>query len=521
MRRRPLLQAAACALGAGLARAQSALPDERALTVACGTDRWSTDPQRFTFTLRTPHAQIAETAVRPDERFEPAPLLFQRWQVREGRYRVALRPGVRGHDGSVFDSDAAIAALRLVGDSRSDFLRIAPASFRRVDALNFEFTSADGSNLVIQNMSHRASSLFVAGSARATKPQGTGPYRFVRYEPRRLLEVQRHAGYWGAAPKQPRVLFRFVPDGQARMLALAKGEVDVVADVTPQMLLALPPGGAGPARLHVSRPTSYVALLANIRGEPPYTTLADARVRRALAHGVDREALARVLFAGRGVPARGLLPDWMFGLGEHTRGHAFDPAAAARLLDEAGWRRGDSPSGLRSRDGQPLRLKVVSAYPSASTVAPLPEMLEQMWRKLGIATEIVAVEDDQLYNERQLGAGAADLFIEHAGNPSLDPTFLLYNLFHGRSSWQPYRWIRPAAPQGAAFDAALDAARADDDPARRIDAVRRAHRIVVDEAVVAIPLLLVPQFVLARPGVAVPMFEHRDWIDYGAVTLPG
>lgn len=484
------------------------------LVIGVGADRYSTDPQRFTFTVRGPHAQIAETPVRPDANFLPAPLLFERWQVERGRYRVTLRAGLRFHDGSALNADAAIEALRAIGRSRSDFLQIAPESFKRIDARSFEFTSATGSNLVLQNMSHRAVSLFSAATDKAAAPSGTGPYRFVRYEPRQRLELRANADYWGLQPLNQRLVFRFVPDGQARLLALAKGEVDVVADVSPQMLLAMSPSMK--LQLHTSRPVQYVALLVNALGQGAYTRLADVRVRRALALSIDRSAIARTLYGGRGAPAKGLLPDWMFGLGVHTQGHGLDLAAAARLLDEAGWRIDPgSPNGPRVRGVEALRLRLVAAYPNLSSVAPLPEMLEQMLRKVGIALDIVGVEDDQLYGSRYLDPGEGDLFIEHAGNNNLDPTFLLYNLFHSKSTWRGYRHMAA----GPSLDAALDEARATDDPVRRLDAVRRAHRSVVDEAVVAIPILLVPQFMLSRAGTEVPMFEHRDWIDYGAIRV--
>jgi peptide/nickel transport system substrate-binding protein len=507
--------AAAAALGlAPQSRAQSRAPEAQPLVIAVGNDRYSTDPQRFTFTVRGPHAQIAETPVRPDVNFLPAPLLFERWQAERGRYRVSLRAGLRFHDGSALDADAAIEALRGIGRSRSDFLQIAPDSFKRIDARSFEFASATGSNLVIENMSHRAVSLFSPATDKATAPSGTGPYRFVRYEPRQRLELRANPDYWGTKPLNERLVFRFVPDGQARLLALAKGEVDVVAEVSPQMLLAMSPSMK--LQLHTSRPVQYVALLVNAQGQAPYTRLADPRVRRAVALAIDRPAIARTLYAGRGVPAQGLLPDWMFGLGKHTQGHGLDLAAAAGLLDDAGWRTDPGkPDGPRRRNGEALRLRLVAAYPTLSSVAPLPELLEQMLRKAGIGLDIVSIEDDQLYGSRYLDPGEGDLFIEHAGNNNLDPTFLLYNLFHSKTPWRHYRHMAA----GPSLDAALDEARATGDPARRLDAVRRAHRNVVDEAVVAIPILLVPQFVLSRAGTEVPMFEHRDWIDYGAIRL--
>ena len=81
-------QFVAAAAALGLARpgnAQVQAAREPPLVVAVGADRYSTDPQRFTFTVRGPHAQITETPVRPDANFLPAPLLFESWQVERGR----------------------------------------------------------------------------------------------------------------------------------------------------------------------------------------------------------------------------------------------------------------------------------------------------------------------------------------------------------------------------------------------------------------------------------------------------
>jgi|GEM_PF-717692 len=509
-RRRALLAIGATVAAPWVVAARPARP----YTVAAGPDRYNTDPQRFTFTVRAPHAQIAETGVSPDVRFLPAPLLFERWSVRQGQYQVLLREGLRFHDGTSLDSETAIAALRLFSESRSDFLQIDPASLRRVDARRLAFASRTGSNLVIENMSHRATSLFSPNSDRRVAPAGTGPWRFVRYQPRRALELAADPHHWGRrqglpAPAHERMVFRFVPDAQARLLALAAGEVDVVAEVTPQMLQAITP--RMPVRVHVSRPVSSLALLVNLHRRPPHDRLADVRVRRALALAIDRAAVARVLYGGHAVAARGLLPDWMFGLGTHLRGHDHDRSEAGRLLDAAGWRL--DRHGLRQRGGEPLRLRLVAGFPNLSAVAPFPELLQQMLRALGVGLDIVAVDDDELYRQRFLEPGDGDLFVELAGNTTLDPTFLLHHLFDSRTPWRAYRHMAA----GAVFEAAIDTARQSDNPAARLDAVRRAHRIVVEEVLAAIPVLHVPQFVLARPGWTVPMHEHRDWIDYGAV----
>lgn len=482
------------------------------LTVAYKRDRYSIDESRFTFTLRRPAAQIVETAVRPDASFAPQPLLFDRWSHAGGVYDVSVRPDVTFSDGAPFDADAAIAALKLYGQSRSNFLQIEPESFEKTGPLSFRFRSATGSALVIENMTHRGTSLFSTAGDRAVGPIGTGPYMLERYEPKQSVTVVRNPGYWGEPPLIDRLTFRFIDDDQTRLLALLNGEIDVIGEVTPQMLLSAPTDGS--VALHESRPVRYVALLANLNGAAPYDILKDRAVREALALAIDREAIAAVLYGGRGVPAKGILPGWMFDLGEdHVQGFGFDPARASALLQAAGWIHGSD--GVRVKDGRRLTLRLVAAYPNVSTVKPMPEMLEQMFAAVGIDVDLVEVDDDGVYNETYLDAGAADLFMEFASNNNTDPTYLLNNLFTSTTPWGGYKFTAP----GPHVDALLAEARAAQDRETVIAKVRAAHRAIVQDDLAAIPILLVPNFTLSRPGVTVPMSEYEDWIDFGRTQI--
>lgn len=502
--------AAAAALLAPLSAAPALGQTE--LTVAYKRDRYSIDENRFSFTLRRPAAQIVETAVRPDPSFAPEPLLFERWSYADGVYEVSLRPGVTFSDGAPFDADAAIAALKLYDKGRSDFLQIDQESFEKTGPLSFRFRSETGSALVIENMTHRGTSLFSTAGDRAAKPIGTGPYMLESYEPKQSLTVVRNPSYWGEPPLVDRLTFRFIDDDQARLLALLNGEIDVIGEVTPQMLLAAPTDGS--VVLHQSRPVRYVALLANLNGAAPFDILQDRALREALAWAIDRDAIASVLYAGRGVPARGILPGWMFDLGEdHVDGFGFDPARAAALLDAAGWAPG--PDGVRVKDGRRLTLRLVAAYPNVSTVKPMPEMLEQMFAAVGIETDLVEVDDDGVYNETYLDTGAADLYMEFASNNNTDPTYLLNNLFTTTTPWGGYKFTAP----GPHVDALLAEARAAQDRDTVIEKVRAAHRAIVQDDLAAIPILLVPNFTLSRPGVTVPMSEYEDWIDFGRTEV--
>jgi len=514
MKRRTFLKAG---LVASSAAANCVRTDREApkgtLRVGAGSDRYNTAPGRFTLTTSRPNAHVGEPPARPNNRFEARPWLFESWTHEgEGAYVAHLRPGVLFHDGTAFTADTFITSARQFIATR-DFIGLDPASLRRVDDGSVRFRSKTGSALMVDNMTHPSACLFLPRDQAGRKPIGTGPYRMVRYEPQRVLEVERFDGYWGGQSKQPRVMYRFLADPQTRLLALRASEVDIVSDVVPEMLLSIEKNDPGVTVLR-SRPIRYAALFCNLHGAPPFHTLRDLRVRRALALAIDREALARVMYMGQAVPARGVLPGWMFNLGdEFPRGFGMDTAQATRLLDDAGWTRG--ADGMRARDGQRLRLRMVSAFPNASSVKPMPEMLAQMFSTIGVATEIVEVEDEQVYYSAYADRGQADLFLELAGNANADPTFLLYNAFHTATPWPSYRFHAP----GAEVDARLDAARHGTVREEIVAHVREAHRLIVDKHVAVVPLLSVPAFVLTRPGVAINMFENVDWIDFGDATI--
>ncbi|HCQ67463.1 MAG TPA: ABC transporter substrate-binding protein, partial [Rhodobacteraceae bacterium] len=428
--------AATLALPLALAPAQA----ETTLTVAVKRDRYSVAEDKFTFTTRRPAAQIVETGVKPDENFLPSPLLFESWDYADGIYTVTLRQGVAFSDGTVFDADSAIASLKLYDQGKSDFLQIDQESFEKLGDYQISFASEKGSALVIENMTHRATSLFGPSEDRAVNPVGTGPYLLDSYEPKQQITVVRNPDYWGDAPSVDRLTFRFIGDDNARMLALQNGEIDVIGEVSPQMMLSMPQDGS--VVLHESRPIRYVALLANLNGAAPFDIIQDDKVREALAWAIDRETIAGVLFDGRGVPAKGILPGWMFNLGEdHTDGFGFDPEKAGAMLDDAGWTMG--ADGVREKDGRKLTLRLVAAYPNVSTVKPMPEMLDQMFAAVGIDIDLVEVDDSGVYGSTYLDTGEADLYMEFASNNNTDPTYLLYNLFTSVTAWGGYKFTAP------------------------------------------------------------------------------
>lgn len=485
---------------------------ETSLTIAVMRDSNSVAENNFTLTTRGPAAQVVETAVQPDENFLPQPLLFDSWDYADGIYTITVHPGIRFSDGSAFNADTAIAALRLNDLRKSDFLEIDPESFVKLDEMRFSFRSEKNSALVIENMTHRGTSLFADTGDRAANLVGTGPYLLESYDPKVSMTVVRNPDYWGTPRNIDRITYRYMADDNARILALQNGEIDIIADVTPQMMLSMPQDGS--VVLHESRPIRYLALSVGINAPAPFDILKDVTLRQAVAWAIDREAIAEVLFDGRGVPAKGILPGWMFGLGEdHTDGFGYDPEKAAALMDAAGWKLG--ADGVREKEGRKMKLRLVAAYPNVTTVKPVPEMVQQMLIGVGIDIELIEVDDAGVYDDTYLEPGQGDLFIEMGSNNNTDPTYLLSMLYTTTTPWTGYRTLAP----GPHVDALLADARNAQTREVVIEKVRAAHRAIVQDDLVTIPILLVPNFVLSRPGLEIPMSEFTDWIDYGMTRV--
>lgn len=201
-----------------------------------------------------------------------------------------------------------------------------------------------------------------AADARAPAlPRGAGPYRLVRHVVGSHLELEASGHHHGGPAAIRRILVRIVPDPVVRLLELRRGNVHFLQESFEPELLAW--AARLPGVVVRAAPGSSVAYLGLNLRDP---RLASRRVRRAIAHALDRPALARTVLGGYARPASGLLPPehWAFAPAAVSRP---DPERARRLLDRAGWPDPDGP-GPRSRfrvvyktTGMPARRRLAEA----------------------------------------------------------------------------------------------------------------------------------------------------------------
>ncbi len=222
-------------------------------------------------------------------------------------YVIALRKGVRFHDGHELTAADVVHTFRTILDpaSRSPH-RGAFRGLQSVDARDpytvvFTLSEPFSSfpiNLVIPQIVPAG-----AGPDLANHPIGTGPYRFVRQTPDDFIELTRFDGYWSGDSANEGVVLRIVPDEVMRGLELRKGTIDlVINDVSPDILHEL----RGEDQLQTTTAPGVDYQYIGINLSDP--ALSDVRVRRALTHAIDRQAIVDYLRRGLATPADGLIP---------------------------------------------------------------------------------------------------------------------------------------------------------------------------------------------------------------------
>ena len=182
---------------------------------------------------------------------------------------------------------------------------------------------------------------------------GTGPFCWVSWTPRGDLVMKRHEGYdWGPpifknpSPQVDRVIWRVIPDDNTLLAALLSGQGDVSQYIP---YIALESLKKNPAVHMSNQPNYFWDYFLGFKIDKPAVN--DAAVRRAAVMAVNRPAIAKAVFFGAGDPADSYLNPNVLDFDPRTGAKLpdFDPAAARKVLDDAGWAPG--ADGIRAKDG--------------------------------------------------------------------------------------------------------------------------------------------------------------------------
>lgn len=486
------LLAAACNGGDGDGDASGQADDQpQELVVAADADSYTVEEPGADvgFTPRS----IFEGLVAMSPEYEVVPVLATSWELREpNTWRFELREDVSFHDGTPFTAEAVKYTFDRKAETGGGTAQLGPDSTVIVDDFTVDVTPKVENLRLVEQLVHPTYSIIAPGSMPGEQAVGTGPFSFLSYEPEQQLVVERNDGYWGDEAALDRITFRFIPDSNARRLALESGDVDVMLGVPLDAVGSLQSGGT---QVDVPAPGLYEAMYANISGEAGYTILQDENVRKAVATAIDREALVEGVFDGLAeaeqtvIPARLLEP-----AGEVIEGYDYDLERAAELLEQSGWTPG--PDGVRQKDGQRLSLELISGFPSSQQHGAVAEFIQAQLGEVGVEVEVISTPDTASYQAR-LNAFQGDLWLERGSQNDANPTFLPALLFweegtSGNIGYQPVfapGWPPgPEARIGTEYDQTVVRALAAETTEQAKELSAEAMHILIDELAIVIPL---------------------------------
>ncbi len=409
---------------------------------------------------------------------KPVPDLAESVEVIDPRrYRAKLRKNLRFSDGSVLDATDVAATFRSVLDPEIGS-RYA-GTYRRIerietpDPLTVDFY-IDGPHATFLTdlelpvlRSEDARTPF--GAPGGPEPVGAGPYRLVARKPG-AIELRANPRWHGGRPLFPAVRMLVVRDDNTRALRMIAGAGDLAFNAIPPLLVPLflkRPGFQVKNAQGIG--TTYLGI--NTRAGP----LADVRVRRAIAHAIDRRALVKAKFGGRARLARGWIPPGHWAYWKETPYYEHDPERARDLLDDA---------GLPDDENAP-RLELTLRTSSDRFRQSIAKAIAEMLRQAGIAVEIRPTEVAMLLADLNRGHFELSLLqVPEVIEPHLLSWFFASDRIPGKDRAEgANRWRF----NSTGLDVALESGRRTPDLPDRIRAYREVQRILAEQVPV-VPL---------------------------------
>ena len=218
-------------------------------------------------------------------------------------------------------------------------------------------------------------------------PLGTGPFQLVQYQKDALIRFKANPHYWAGKAKIDDLIFAITPDASVRWAKLQKGECHVMPYPNPADLDAM----RKDANVNVlEQPGLNIGYLAYNTTKKPFD---DVRVRKAVNMAMDKKAIVSAVYLSTGVPATNPIPPTEWSYNKSIKDDAYDPAAAKKLLAEAGY-----PNGFTT---DLWAMPVQRPYnPNAKRIA---ELMQADLAKIGVKAEIKSFEWGEYRKRMQNG----------------------------------------------------------------------------------------------------------------------
>ncbi len=405
----------------------------------------------------------------PDAKLVPG--LATSWEELDGglRIRFHLREGVVFHNGEPCNAEAVQFTFnRLLGEEgnkgpqRSNYTAIKAVDIIDAKTVDFQLNKPDpvlltklagyGAMIVPPKyIQEKGDAHFNAN------PVGTGPFKFVSYEPKVGIKLEAFPEHWGGAPKLDKLEYRFISEPSTAVAELQAGRVDLV--IPPTIPIAMISTIKSDPRLDIvttASPTVYALRFNTGNG-----ITAKQEVRTAMILGVDRQAIIDSVLGGQAAPIASFQGKLSFGNDPQMQPLPYDPEKAKALLKEAGVAPGATVQiDIRGND---------------ATFNEVVQAVASYLQAIGLNATIKPYETNVLLNDIIPAGKTGEMFQQSWGGWTLDFDNTAYLMYHTGEKWNPY-------DSDKELDAMLESQRSITDRAEREKILQSIARYAAERA---------------------------------------
>ncbi|WP_442951196.1 nickel ABC transporter substrate-binding protein [Paenibacillus sp. 481] len=376
--------------------------EEKSVTVSWVRDIGPMNPHVYYPSQLFTQSMVYEPLIKYQEGGKLEPYLAESWAIsKDGKsYTFKLRPNVKFSDGTPFDSAIVKKNFDAVIKHKKTHSWLGVAKViektEAVDKYTFKMTLTKPYYPALQDLASVRPFRFLgeAGfpdggdtAVGVKKPVGTGPWLLSDYKQDQYAEFTKNPHYWGESPKIDKIKVKIIPDGETRVLAFEKGELDLIFGEGAISLDAFKQlKSSGKYETNLSEPVGTRSLVFNALNDK----LADHRVRLALQHGFNKKAMVEGITAGLEDKADNILSKNYPYANLDVEPIDYHVEKANNYLEEAGWKL-EAGKTVREKNGQPLELELI--YDKSDPIQKaMAETVQAEWGMIGVKLNITGLE---------------------------------------------------------------------------------------------------------------------------------
>lgn len=397
---------------------------------------------------------VYETLIKPDGKGGYTGLLAKSWNTSDDRliYTFNLADATFA-SGTPVDANAVVKSLQRVKNGAPVVAalssQMAPVeSITATDDKTVTIKLSRPSNDWLYAMSSTAGIIYDPAAADLKRqPAGSGPFVFKEWRKGESLTLARNDSYWGTPATIRGAVFRYYSDPNTMNTAMLSGQLDIISNLTAPDALA-----------QFNDPTRYTVVEGHTSGEVVLgfnhssEALKNKLVRQAINHAIDRQALVKAVWGGKGELIGSMVPPFDPWYTDLSQTYPYDPAKAKALLAEAG-----------HANGLTLRLRVPT-LPYATAAA---QYIASQLKAVGITAAVEELEFPARWLDQVYTKADYDMtIVAHVEPRDMD-----------RFAWPSYYW-RYDNPEYQRLYAEADAAA----PEKQIELLKQAAKVLADDA---------------------------------------